>query len=132
MLGDKIGELQGKITGSRVLSTSPPQMEVSFQGQGRLLGVDTIESGTYVATMRSDGTLYGEGRGLSMGPDGAAATWEGAGVGIPTEGMGASWRGAIYFSTPVEGWQRLNQVATIYEFEVNPDGTVQATFTEWH
>ena len=106
-------------------------MEVSYQGTGRILGVDTIDSGTYVATLRPDGTLYGQGRGLSMGPDGEAATWEGAGVGIPTGGMGATWRGAIYYSTPAEAWQRLNQVAAIYEYEVNPDGTLQATVFEW-
>ncbi len=131
MLGDKIGELQGQIVGMRVLSTSPPQMEVTFQGTGRLLGRDTNEIGTYVATMRPDGTLYGSGEGLSMDAEGNATTWKGNGVGIPGEGMSASWRGAIYYASDAEPFARLNSIATAYEFETAADGNVSATLFEW-
>ena len=62
MLGERLGESAGKITGIRVLPTEGQQikLEASFQGQGTLLGQPMSDFGTYSQTMRPDGTLYGE------------------------------------------------------------------------
>ncbi len=62
-LGDQICEVSGKITGTRVVtpSGSQTQIEVSFQGGGRMLGQDITDIGTYVQGVRSGGVLYGEG-----------------------------------------------------------------------
>lgn len=133
MLGDKVGELSGEMTGLRILETSPaPVAEISFRGEGHLLGVDTQEMGTYTSEMRADGTMLGEGRGVSMGAGGEVATWRGNGVGVPTgEGMGAKWRGAIYYETSVEAWAKLNAIAVVYEFDVAADGKLIATTFAW-
>ena len=49
MLGDLNGELHGKRTARRVLSAEGSQfkVEVSFEGNGKMLGVDVHEVGTY-------------------------------------------------------------------------------------
>ena len=49
MLGDKIGEETGKVTGQRVLATDgPPMVETSFQASGSLYGVSHMTIGTYL------------------------------------------------------------------------------------
>ncbi len=133
MLGEKIGEEQGQITGVRVLSVDgDPKLEVSFQGTGNLLGVETTDIGTYESVMRPDGTIYGEGHGVIMTADGEGVTWKGAGVGTPTGvGMAVSYRGAIYFSTASEKLAALNTYAAVYEFDVDENGATSATFEAW-
>ncbi|MGH9036718.1 MAG: hypothetical protein ACRD0O_13225, partial [Acidimicrobiia bacterium] len=59
------------------------------------------------------------------------ATWKGQGVGRIGPGGTASWRGAIYFLSTSSAFARLNDVATLYEFEVDESGKTQATFWEW-
>ena len=62
MLGDQIGEETGKVLARRVLpGEGRPKVEVSTQTTGKLLGIDTRSMVTYTATVRSDGSLYGEG-----------------------------------------------------------------------
>ena len=48
MLGEKIGEISGKITSQRVLPNlgGAPKMETSFQATGSLLGVELKDTGT--------------------------------------------------------------------------------------
>src|SRR6266516_5483023 len=83
MLGDKIGEMSGKIISQRVLRNlgGDPKMETSFQANGSLLGINVKETGTYCTVVRPDGTLYGEGQGVMIAKDGKMATWTGHGVG---------------------------------------------------
>jgi len=59
MLGEKIGEMSGKISSQRVLANpgGGPKMETSFQANGSLLGTDVKETGTYCTVVRPDGTL---------------------------------------------------------------------------
>jgi len=69
MLGEKIGEESGKITVQRVLpieGQGPPRVEVSFEGMGTILGENHTNLGTYISTLRPDGTLFGEGQGVVM------------------------------------------------------------------
>jgi hypothetical protein len=62
-LANKLGESAGKMTGVRVLPTAGQEIkiEMSFQGQGTLLGQRITDFGTYSQTMRRDGVLHGEG-----------------------------------------------------------------------
>ena len=132
MLGDEIGDLEAQVTGTRVLSTDPPEVEVSFQGTGKLLGLETMEIGTYTSVLRPDGTFYGEGEGINMTPDGHVATWKGGGVGHPTgAGMAASYRGAIYYTTTSEKLRDLNHVAALFEWDVDENGHGSAKIWEW-
>ena len=49
MLGEKIGEISGKITVQRVLPNlgGDPKMESSLQATGSVLGTDIKDTGTY-------------------------------------------------------------------------------------
>ena len=133
MLGDKIGEESGKVTSQRVLPNpgGAPKMETSFQVTGSILGVSHKTTGTYASVIRPDGTLYGEGQGIVMSNEGDMATWIGQGIGtIKTDGS-VSYRGAIYYQTAAAKWARLNSVAAIYEYEVDPEGNTRAQIWEW-
>jgi hypothetical protein len=133
MLGEKIAEATGRVTGQRVLPNdgTGPRMETSFQATGKLLGVNVSETGTYWAVVRPDGTLYGEGQGVVMGKNGEAATWVGSGVGTMKKNGSVSYRGAVYYSTATRRWARLGRIAVVFEFEVDPQGTSKAQLWEW-
>lgn len=132
MLGDQIGEAHGQITGTKVLSTDPPKVELSFQAQGKIQGIDTSDVVTYWSELRPDGTLYGEGEGVSMTVDGDVLTWRGSGVGRPTgKGMGASFRGAIYYHTTSPKLAHLNTMAVVFEYEADEEGRTTSKGWEW-
>ena len=133
MLGQQIGELRGKRTARRVLSTDGGgfKVEVSLESKGKLLGVDAHEIATYWSAPRPDGSLYGEGEGVVLTPDGGMATWKGAGVGKIMATGAVSYRGAIFYSTATPKLARLNSVATVFEFEVDAEGNTHAKSWEW-
>lgn len=131
MLGDKLGHVSGDTTGMRVLSTSPPKMEVSYRAQGNLIGIDMLDTGTYHAELDSSGRLHGAGQGISMSAEGDVVRWNAKGVGHPTAGGGASYRGAIFYSTDSERLARLNGACGVFEFEASADGKVDGTVWEW-
>ncbi len=133
MLGEQIAEGRGKRTGRRVLSADAGgfKVEVSFEGTGKLLGVDYMEIGTYWSSQRPDGSLYGEGQGVVIAPDGGVATWKGAGVGKFGDAGAVSYRGAIYYSTTVPKLARLNSCACVFEFDVDPQGNTHSKLWEW-
>ena len=133
MQGDKLGEESGKVTAQRVLAGSGggPRMETSFRANGTLLGVNGTTTATYSSVMRPDGTLYGEGQGIVMGNDGDMATWIGQGVGTIKKGGAVSYRGAVYYQSASPRWLRLNNVAAIFEYEVDAQGNTQSQLWEW-
>lgn len=133
MLGEKIGEHSGKITGQRVLPSEGgiPKVETSLQATERILGVEAATLATYWAVARPDGHLYGEGQGVVMGSGGEMATWKGQGVGRFVGGGAVSWRGAIYYQTSSARWARLNGIAAIFEYEVDGAGNSRGAFWEW-
>src|SRR5207248_2796449 len=94
MLGDKLGNVKGKIVLRRVLpgGAGGPRTESSQRGSGTLLGVECQETGTYESEFRSDGTVFGSGQGIYMGKGGEVATWAGSGVGVLSPGGGISFR----------------------------------------
>ena len=134
MLGDKIGEERGRVTGYRVVRSegAGPKVEVAFQAAGKILGVDHSTLGTYTSTMRPDGTVLGEGQGVVMGAGGAMANWVGQGVGkLSGRGQAISYRGAIYYQSASPAWARLNSVAAVFEYDVDEDGNTTANVWEW-
>ena len=133
MLGEQMGEGRGKRTGRRVLSTEGGgfKVEVSLESDGKILGHDYHEIATYWSGARPDGSLYGEGEGVFLTPDGGMATWKGAGVGKIKETGAVSYRGAIYFTTATPKLARLNSCASIFEFEADPQGNTHVKIWEW-
>jgi hypothetical protein len=133
MLGEKIGEGSGKVISQRVLPVlgGPPKMETSFQSTGKLMGLASQETGTYVAALRPDGTLFGEGQGIVMGPQGETATWTGQGVGLLQKDGSIKYRGALYFDSKSPTWSRLTSVAALFEYEVDAQGHTRGQLFEW-
>ena len=135
LLGEKIGEVSGRVTGQRVLpSAGRPRVETTFETTGALYGRDVVFTGTYWSEVRPDGTVYGEcpQQGIVVTKDGKVGRWTGAGVGWFTgEGTAVSFRGAIYFDDVPDELARLRRVAAIYEWDIDADGDAHAPFYEW-
>jgi hypothetical protein len=133
MLGEQIGEERGQILVRRVLSTEgAPQVEVSFEAQGQLVGISHTDIGTYTSRVNPDGTIYGEGSGIVRSSDNSEiASWRGSGVGRFTPDGGVSYRGAIYYQSQTPGFARLNGIAALFEYNVDASGKTESTLTEW-
>ncbi len=134
MLGDQVGEERGQITTMRVLAGEgeAPKVEVSFQATGTLLGAGVNDMGTYTSVARADGTLFGEGQGVTMTHDGGMATWRGQGAGrFSGSGGAVTWRGAIYYETASPQLAKLNGTAVVYEYESDESGKTEAKYWEW-
>ena len=132
MLGEKISTVNGKVTATRVLPGEIPKIETSFQGAGKLLGVDTNDIGTYTSFLRSSGTFLGEGQGISVTKEGEVAKWRGFGIGKPTgKGIGAKYRYAISYESESAKLSRLNDFILVGEWEVDADGNCSGGAWEW-
>ena len=134
-LGDQLGDSSGRITGTRAITPvvgAPAQIEVAFQGSGTMLGQQITDVGTYVQSVRPGGILYGEGDVLFLTADGESAQWTGFGVGRPT-GPFPAGHFAVCGSTLTDSQAlgRLNEVATVVEFDVREDGSYGWTLWEW-
>jgi hypothetical protein len=131
MLGELFGEATGKRIVRRVLSTDPVKVEVSFEETGKLLGKKMNGFGTYVAVVRPDGSLLGEGEGLEITQDGDTVTWKGSGQGKIKEDGSVSYRGILYFRTASEKLARLNAAPGVFEYEVDAEGKTRSKIWEW-
>ncbi len=134
MLGELLGEVSGKITGTRVLpSEGPtPTLEASLQGSGKLLGMDINIFSTYYQTVRPGGVLYGEGQVVIITADGDIATWTGFGVGRSTGRVPAATYGVCgSIQTASEKLARLNTVANVSEYRVDENGNYSWKLWEW-
>jgi len=133
MLGEKLGESSGRVTGVRVLPTEGEQiwLEVSFQGRGQLLGQEITDVGTYRQTLRA-GALHGEGHLLAFANNGDVADWVGGGVG---KQLGAGFKASfgVYgsFHRASAAFGRLVEVANVTEYEVEEDGAYRWQMWAW-
>ena len=135
MLGEKLGEEQGKVIGQRMLQGDDyryVKMEVSFQAQGKLVGADATDTGTYVVFERVPGQLYGSGQGFVMTKDGASAIWNGHGVGRMTgKGMAMRFSFSTAFQAGAGKLNRLNNVLVVGEHEIDENGNARTSTWEW-
>jgi hypothetical protein len=131
MLGEQIGETKGKRLVRRVVFIDPPTAEVSFEDSGHMFGIPTTGFGTYTSVIRPDGSLYGEGQGLTMTQDGEAVTWKGTGSGKFGPGGSVSYRGMLFFQTTSQKLARLNNACGAFEYEVDPSGSTVSKMWEW-
>ncbi|HET7737103.1 MAG TPA: hypothetical protein VFK32_00875 [Tepidiformaceae bacterium] len=135
MLGDKIGQSKGKVTGQRMLPGDDfrfLKMEVSLQETGTLLGLDILEVATFTVFERP-GQLYGQGQGYVQAADGSGAIWNGHGVGQMTgEGLAARYRFSVAFQADPSGpFAALNETLVIGEHDVDKDGNTTTELWEW-
>ena len=134
MLGDKLGEETGKVTGRRILEGDDfryVKMEISFETQATILGVQGMNVGTYTVFERIPGQLYGEGQGIFMTMDGDGAIWNGHGVGRMVENGAMLFAFSATFQTDSEKLKRLNNVLVVGEHRAEMDGSYKTTSSEW-
>ena len=131
MIGEQIGETKGRRLVRRVLSVEPSSVEVSFEDSGMMLGVATSGMGSYTSTIRADGSLFGQGQGISLTQDGYAITWTGTGVGKIGAGGAISYRGMLFFRTDSEKLARLNNACGAFEYDVDASGSTVSKIWEW-
>ena len=132
MLGELIGEMEGKISSQRVIDIEGPTMETSVLASGSLKGVQVTEILTYVANPTSKGVLHGVGNGLITTEDGDIATYTGEGIGrVDASGL-LKWRGAIFFEASSEGkLDSLNNIVGVFEAQVDAQGNFTDKTWEW-
>src|SRR5215510_3797549 len=101
MLGEKIGELSGKITSQRVLDVEcGAKMETTVNATGKISNIDVSSIITYWNIRKPDGRLYGEGQGILMTNGEVVASSKSQGIGKLTEAGNARWVGSIFYDTP--------------------------------
>jgi hypothetical protein len=134
MLGEKIGQSSGRITGTRLVPVEGGgvKVEVSFQGSGTVLGMAATEMCTYTQSVLPGGALHGEGHTLFTTAEGEMALWQGGGVGAAT-GPAPAAKFGVYgrFVMATPGLAKLQSVAVVTEFEVHQDGTYEYESWEW-
>lgn len=136
MLGEKIGETRGKVSGRRVLPGEDyryVKMEVTIEETGTMVGLQVINTGTYSAFERVPGQLYGEGQGVIAATSGETAIWKGHGIGRMTgDGMAMSFRFSLAVQAdPASKLGRLNGVLVVGEHDIDADGNTLTTSFEW-
>ena len=133
MLGEVIYEETGTTSGIRVLSSEGGEttLEISLQTQGKILGVEQSCMWTYRSTTRSDGSIYGEGKGVMTTKDGDVIHLLGSGAAKSTKDVSVAFRGSIYFQTTAEKYAHLNTIAGVHEYEVDSEGNAVNKVWEW-
>ena len=87
----------------------------------KILGVEGIQIGTYVASPKPDGSVDEFGEGVISTAD-SIVTWKGVGAGKLGAGGAVSYRGGLSFSTSAAKFTSLNSEAGVFEFEVDAAG----------
>ncbi len=130
MLGDRIFNAKGKITGSRELAGG--DVEVTFEGQGKCQGTGSTEKGSYKQTLRSEGVLHAEARVDITTDNGDRLTWEGFGLGFSTgPGITANYAHCGSIKTDSPKLAHLRGVAAISQCSVKENGDYTWTFWDW-
>jgi hypothetical protein len=133
MIGEMIGELTGKQTGQRLLHHYGSEMKIerTVEAKGKILGEEVTFIATTWSKERLQGGMFTKGHGIMMTKSGGKATLQGSGISVPKSGPGWSIRGARYLQTSVPSLARLNNVALVFEIELDPDGTYHDKMWEW-
>ncbi len=133
-LGDLVYEETGKVTGTRVLSSdaSGTKLELDLQTSGKIRGVAHNCLWTYTQLTRSDGSIYGEGKGFMTTQDGDVLHLAGSGSGqAPAPGGSTKFRVMIHVYTTSEKYADLNTIGLVGNYDVDADGNTVFSCFEW-
>jgi hypothetical protein len=128
-----IMEEEGKITNQRVLEVHPyPVIESTFVANQTIFGdIQAHNLGTYWATIYHNGSLHGEGHGISTTTDGEMVTWTAEGVGNANPEGNVRFEGSLFFNTSSEGeLSNLNNKVAFFVYEVDSDGNTSDSVWE--
>jgi hypothetical protein len=134
-LGELIEEESGKITGQRVVDVEGPKIESSFTMNGKWVGQDVTDIGTYWGVMREVGVVYGEAQGVATTKDGQEmATYTVQGIGRFTSPGKIRFHGSVFYrTTPISGGKLSSVYNMVGVFEYNQDeqGNCFVKVWEW-
>ena len=134
MLGEKLGSESGQVTGRRVLPGDEfrhMKLEISFESDIEVLGVQGHTIGTFVAYERGPGQMYAEGQGIIMTAAGDGAIWNGHGVGQGTADGGIAVAASIAIQTTSEKLASLNGMLVLVEHHSHGDGHIHSDLYGW-
>jgi hypothetical protein len=128
--GDLLATENGKVTGVRVLQDG--RLEYSYQGIGKLLGVDSVSMYTAVGTMQPGGLIVFEANGVLRTIEGDALTVKIWGVNRSTGlGFKASGLGGAITQTMSPKLAKLNNAPNVWEAEIDEAGDYKLKVWEW-
>ena|SRR5947209_434352 len=133
MLGNKLGEDKGKITGERVLDAIGPKIEISFSAAGKYVGIDCTNTVTYWTIPAAANVLYGEAKGVLMPKnDLDMLSWTAQGMGTFIAPGNAKFRGSVFFKTSLTGkLSALDNLVGVFEHESDASGNTATQVWEW-
>lgn len=138
MLGEYLGELQGKVITRRVIDiTNGPTLEITLLREGKLKSVNITDMTTYTTTRALDGTWHGQGKGFYTTTDNSEViTQSGKGIGVFTEAKILQYRGSIYFNVVNKiddgNLKFLNNLVVLFKNEDNVEtGVNKIKLWEW-
>lgn len=135
MLGAKLGEEAGKVTGRRVLPGDDDvrwvTMEISIETQATILGQAGLNTGTYTIVERGPGQLYGKGQGLFATQEGHTAIWNGHGVARIDSTGSIHVAASVAFQTTAAPLAKLNGILVLVEHHTDPQNNARSDLFEW-
>jgi hypothetical protein len=126
-------EEEGKITNQRVLQVHPhPVIESTFVSNQTIFGdIQARNLGTYWSTVYTNGTVHGEGHGISTTTDGEMVTWTAEGIGNANPAGDVKFEGSLFFNTSSEGeLSNLNNKVAFFDYEVDSEGNTSDSVWE--
>jgi hypothetical protein len=133
MLGEIIGERNGKISSPRVSDSEGPEVETNIPASGSLRGLHVTETLTYAASPSTRVILHGVGEAVLISAKGEMATFTGEGIGRFDSTSTLKLRGAILFKTSSSGeLQFLDSLVAVFEAEVDAQGNFSDKTWEWN
>jgi hypothetical protein len=134
MLGHKVGEFHGKITGRRVLAPdgNNAKLETSAEVNGKVLNVRARIITTFCSIVAADGSVYSESplQSLTITEDGDRGLLRAFGAGRAGVGLKAAFRGALFYQDAKGKLAPLNGHAFVFELDQD-DRDVKFHFWEW-
>lgn len=136
MKSERIGEDRGELLGVRVLNNSPElkQVEYSFKAKGNVYGVDFVDLGTIVSSVRPDGRVTGEASGFITTNDGEMLSYRVSGMSLSSGKVFESkFRGVGFYETgnPNSKLAKLCRHPILLEYESDENGNSHSTYYEW-
>ncbi|HKU84472.1 MAG TPA: hypothetical protein VJP58_10565 [Candidatus Nitrosocosmicus sp.] len=126
-------EEEGKIINQRVLGVHPhPVIESTFVSNQTIFGdIQARNLGTYWSTLYTNGTVHGEGHGISTTTDGEMVTWTAEGIGNANPAGDVRFEGSLFFNTSSEGeLSNLNNKVAFFDYEVDSEGNTSDSVWE--
>ncbi len=133
MLGHKVGEFHGKITGQRVLAPegNNAKLETTVVVDGKVLDIPARITSTFWWLEAPDGHFYGESplQSLTITEKGDRGLFRAAGAGLARP-QHIGFRGALFYHDAKGKLAPLNGHTFVFEFDDHAEG-VKFQFWEW-